>query len=296
MAAHARRRKGHEEEHENHERWLITYGDMLTLLMVLFIVLFAMGQVDEKKYAALKEGLSVGFDNTSAQASKPRPAKTELDHGPQGVAAPGVNKPTPPKTTQRSADASAAYAAAMEAYQQDERDQQVADATAEADQFAKLRAKIEAALAQRGMQGSVKFDVTERGLVITIVANDVVFGGDSAVLRPAGARILDAIAPPLRTADNRISVEGHTNHLLTAWSDSWQLSTARAVTVVRYLNEDQHLPAGRLQATGFGKQRPLYPIGDPRAITLNRRVEVVVLSNLSTEAKALLPAAAAAHR
>ena len=56
-----RRRSEHPEEHENHERWLVTYADMVTLLMVLFIVMFAMSQVDQEKYAALKNGLANGF-------------------------------------------------------------------------------------------------------------------------------------------------------------------------------------------------------------------------------------------
>src|SRR5581483_10609411 len=64
--AHRRHKAAHEEEHENHERWLITYADMLTLLMVLFIVLFAMSQVDQKKFAALAEGLKAGFGSKSA--------------------------------------------------------------------------------------------------------------------------------------------------------------------------------------------------------------------------------------
>ncbi|MER7283773.1 flagellar motor protein MotB, partial [Dactylosporangium sp. NPDC000244] len=65
--AHAKHKKGghEEEEHENHERWLVSYADMMTLLMVLFIVLFAISQVDQKKFAELKNGLAVGFGNPS---------------------------------------------------------------------------------------------------------------------------------------------------------------------------------------------------------------------------------------
>ena len=60
-----RHRRGHEEEHENHERWLVTYADMVTLLMVLFIVMFAMSQVDQKKFNALKDGLAAGFGQST---------------------------------------------------------------------------------------------------------------------------------------------------------------------------------------------------------------------------------------
>ena len=61
-----RKRVVHEEEHENHERWLVTYADMITLLMVLFIVLFAMSTVEEKKFNALKEGLAAGFGQSES--------------------------------------------------------------------------------------------------------------------------------------------------------------------------------------------------------------------------------------
>ncbi len=66
MAGHGRRRGGHEEEHENHERWLVTYADMVTLLMVLFIVMFAMSQVDQKKFNELKDGLAAGFGQSES--------------------------------------------------------------------------------------------------------------------------------------------------------------------------------------------------------------------------------------
>ena len=66
------RRGGHEEEHENHERWLVSYADMMTLLMVLFVVLFAIGQVDQRKFAMLKEGLSQGFGATASVPITPR--------------------------------------------------------------------------------------------------------------------------------------------------------------------------------------------------------------------------------
>src|SRR5215212_6040368 len=63
---HGKKHAAHDEEHENHERWLVSYADMMTLLMVLFIVMFAISQVDQKKFAQLKNGLAVGFGEQSA--------------------------------------------------------------------------------------------------------------------------------------------------------------------------------------------------------------------------------------
>ena len=94
MSSHGGRRRRHEEqeEHENHERWLVTYADMVTLLMVLFIVMFAMSQVDERKYAELKEGLAAGFPSSTSPTSTPRSSRPS----PTRSSRPRPSKPSGP--------------------------------------------------------------------------------------------------------------------------------------------------------------------------------------------------------
>jgi chemotaxis protein MotB len=141
----------------------------------------------------------------------------------------------------------------------------------------------------------VRFTVDARGLVVTIVTSSVVFQGDSAALLPAGQRIVAAVGPTLRPLANHIEVDGHTNQLPVPtrnYPTAWELSTARASAVVRYLVDHEGLAANRLMAAGFAGEKPLYPPRDPRAVTLNRRVEVVVLSTLPAAERALLPTAA----
>src|ERR1043165_1288030 len=77
---HRKHKGGHDEEHENHERWLVSYADMMTLLMVLFIVMFAISQVDQKKFAALKNGLAVGFGAPSVAFTGGGPTIQESDN------------------------------------------------------------------------------------------------------------------------------------------------------------------------------------------------------------------------
>jgi chemotaxis protein MotB len=142
----------------------------------------------------------------------------------------------------------------------------------------------------------VQFQIDERGLVITIVTSSVVFAGDRADLLPAGAQILAAVGPPLRPLPNNIEVDGHTNQLpvpTRRYPTAWELSTARASTVVRYLIDRIGVQPTRLAAAGFAGERPLYPPASARAATLNRRVEIIVLSRLAAADRALLPAAAA---
>ena len=112
------------------------------------------------------------------------------------------------------------------------------------------------------------------------------------MLRPEGRTILDAVAPTLIDLPNVLRVEGHANHLpVTAggpWPSNWELSGYRASTVLRHLSGDG-VPEKRMSATGYSSTRPLVPDSDPTALSVNRRVDIVVLSTASAEANALLP-------
>jgi chemotaxis protein MotB len=143
------------------------------------------------------------------------------------------------------------------------------------------------------MAGAAEFTIDERGLVVTLVTDELVFAGNSAVLEHKGAVILDAVVPPLARIDNQLQVDGHTNQLNVStapYPSGWELSSARASAVVRYLIEHGHLAADRLSAAGYSDQRPLLPPSDPRSITRNRRVDIVVLSKLPASARASLVA------
>ncbi|MCU1655622.1 MAG: flagellar motor protein MotB, partial [Pseudonocardiales bacterium] len=152
---------------------------------------------------------------------------------------------------------------------------------------------INSALDRGGMSGAVQFAIDRRGLIITVITNALVFPGNSATLLPEGQRILGVIAPPLDGTSNNIEVDGFTNQEKVStdpYPSGWELSSARASAVVRYLIHGGVLES-RLSAVGFSDQRPLYPANDPRSITRNRRVEVVVLSSLPPAAGDQLQAA-----
>ena len=147
--------------------------------------------------------------------------------------------------------------------------------------------------------GAAKYEIDERGLVVHIVSDGVLYDAESASLRADGVRVLNAIAPELAVVPNQIRIEGHTNSIPVTpggpYPSNWELSTDRATTVVRYLIS-QGMPAGKLSATGYADTQPLVPNSDPSAVTVNRRVDIVVLSTASAEANALLPGIDAAHR
>ena len=291
----ARRHKKHppHEEHENHERWLVSYADMMTLLMVLFLVLFAMSQVDVTKFTKLKAGLAAGFGAESvALEGKGTQVEEQEDVTPFD---PGskVGVPADPAGDITDEQLAKAVAAADRAKQS----QMAQHAKAEVEKLEEVKRKLEAELAAKGMADAVKFTIDERGLVVTIVTNQVVFPGDSAALLDGGKRVLDSIGPLVASLSNKIQVDGHTNQLpggTQNYPSGWELSSARASSVVRYLIDNYHLPEARLSAAGYADTRPLYPPSDPRAVTQNRRVEVVVMSSLPADERALLPGIAKA--
>ena len=296
-----KKKKGHEEheEHANHERWLVSYADMLTLLFVLFVVLFSMSTVDNKKFSALADGLAEGFGSPTVAFQGKQGAMegqgqvtTMLPLNPG--ANPNLGAADAAKQTRLSKEVAAALAKL-------DRAKASADAQAavrEVKNLREIQKRITAALVKAKMTKDVSFTINERGLVVTVVSSDVVFAGDRADLRPGGVKIIDAVAPSLITLPNDIAVDGHTNQLnvpTIIYPSAWELSTARASVVVREL-ASQGVPAKRLTASGYAGTRPLIDPKDPSSITKNRRVDVVILSTLSAEQRELLPTIAAADQ
>jgi len=298
-AGGVKRKKATHEEHEehvNHERWLVSYADMLTLLFVLFVVLYSMSSVDQRKFAALAAGLSAGFgaqsvafqgQTSTLDGSGASSQIVEIDPG----ANPGdgsTGKQTLTKAQKAAVDR------AVQAQSRAKGSKDAEAATKEAENLKKVEEKISDALKKAKLLNQVKFTIDRRGLVVTVVTNEVVFAGNRADLQPGGAKILDTIAPTLAALPNNIEVDGNTNQLkakTTYYPSGWELSAARASTVVRYFT-DHGLAKKRMSAVGFSDTHPLIPASDPRSVKLNRRVDVVVLTTLPADQAALLPAAA----
>ncbi|HSF25923.1 MAG TPA: flagellar motor protein MotB [Actinomycetes bacterium] len=280
-AARRHRRRTDDEEPDNSERWLVTYGDMLTLLMVLFIVLFAISQVDQRKFEELKSGLTEGFGAPHSVLAGSPGLLSDPPLGPEPLDLRGAAAPTVAARVAAPEPTSAASDAELKAA-----------AVKEVESLEAIRHAIEKALAAQGLRDTVRFRYDDRGLVVSIVTDRVLFPADRATLAPIGQRVLDAIAPVLKALPNGVDVEGHTNTVPVKpkfFPTEWELSSARAVTVVRYLIDHSGIAAKRLTATGFADQHPLLPATDSRASTINRRVEVVIVSTLPAAERALIP-------
>lgn len=264
----------HDEGHENSERWLLSYADMITLLMALFIVLFAISQVDQAKLIALSSGLDQYFGEPASKTT----STGILDGSPQAAVDGHAVSPNPsatgdpivpspggstPGEAHAAAQAAQAAGRALAARQQQD--------------LAAVRQRISAALAAKGLSGAVQFEERDHGLVVNVVTDRVLFDLGEASLRPEGRGVLDAVVPALRGLPNALTVEGHTDNVPIAgrFASNWELSTERATTVLRYLLT-RGVQGSRVSAAGYADQRPLSTNATAAGRARNRRVAIVV--------------------
>jgi chemotaxis protein MotB len=270
-----------EEEHENHERWLITYADMITLLMVLFIVLFAISQVDQQRFIMLKEGMAAGFGQNASPFQGAEAVMPE--DGTQPIL------PGNPMSSEAERPAEIEQVSRSVAAEEDLEDR-YARAVAEVERLDGLRRRIDEALEKHGLRQDVRMKIDSRGLTISLVSRHIVFAPDVADLTPRGRRVLDVVAPILDEIPDSLDIDGHTNQEQVKpryYATDWDLSSARAVTVLRYLEERRGIEGSRLSAVAFGHEKPLIDPADPRAKVLNKRVDVVVVSGADEATRAL---------
>ncbi|AMM19713.1 hypothetical protein AX769_05565 [Frondihabitans sp. PAMC 28766] len=313
----ARRRKSHgaEDHGDDHpdERWMASYMDMITVLMCMFIVLFAMSSVDADKFAALKESLATGFgvshtkfvDTSSGTVVKPDQAtkkgagysasKTDAKTATaaNGVKATNSDAAGSASSTAKSTQTATQPAALTTA--------QVAQntklATKEVDDLTSIEKQIAKNLQAQGLTNDVQFVLDSRGLTVRLVGSETFFGSNSATLSPMAELVMNAIAPVLKGANHNVSVEGHADSRDSAapYPTNWELSAARATGVLRDLVERGGMPADRIQSVGFGSSRPLASGTTDADLAKNRRVDIVVLSNQTDDVNALIPKIAAAE-
>ncbi len=283
MSGH--KKGGHEEEHENHERWLVSYADMMTLLMVLFVVMFAMSTVDQKKFNALKAGLATGFGQSTSVLTGSTSILSEPGTSIAIPIAPNEAVKDLPPGDQKEVLKAIAKTERLAA------DRNQASATAETASLTKVWKQISATLNKQGLGQDVKAAIDQRGLVISLVSRHVVFEPDVAQLSPRGLQIVAALAPVLAGLPQNLEVDGHTNQVNVKpryFPTDWELSSARAVQVLRYLNESAGISNDRMIATAFGHTKPLEDPATPGSQDINKRVDIVVLTKLPAESQALL--------
>ena len=250
----ARRRK--HEEHANHESWAIPYGDLVTLLLAFFVVMYSISQVNEGKYRVLSDSLNAAFRGTPTTVSPVQVGNPAAST----VAAPIVQLP----------DEMQAMAL-----------RQLAQQTEEAMQ----------PLIKQGLLDVVRGD----GRLSIAIRSDILFASGSAAPTPDIQPVIRQLGEVLHGFPVDIKVEGHTDNVPMAggqYPSNWELSAARAASVVHLLIAGGVTPA-RLAAIGYGEHRPVLPNTTADGRNSNRRVVLLVEAD-SREAAAAEGAAAAA--
>jgi len=241
-------RKKKPEEHANHERWLVSYADFITLLFAFFTTMYAISTADTAKLHKLVGSMQGAFGGEVTKIlseSGKTPFATEM---------PNVSPGTP-----------LAFNVAR----------------TEADVLRGIQDRIGKYLVKGIDEGKVLVIVSDRGLIIRL-SEEGLFRPGEAEINPAAAEILDELALSLIDIPNFVRIEGHTDAVpvqSARYPSNWELSTARASRIVRWFVERRHFPPERLSAGGYGEHRPAATNSTVEGRRANRRVEIIVLKN-----------------
>ena len=250
----ARKRKP-QISHDNHDRWLITYADLITLLLIFFVVMYAMSKIDIAKYEVLAQALKAEFMKSDTFMP--------LNSGVIGTLNPGKGEQG--NEVKKNGDNGKA-------------EQELQD----------LMNVVNAYIRENQLEDKVKVADTPRGIAITM--NDLfLFDLGKADLRPEAYPVLDKLASLFPSLNAKVSIEGHTDNLPLAtgsvFRDNWGLSSARSLSVLRYFLYNAKLDPHQFISTGYADTMPVAPNDSDENRQKNRRVEIVVLRQLPTESR-----------
>jgi len=274
---HGRGRRHHGGGEEGGgERWLLTYADMITLLMALFMVLFSISSVNISKYQTLQKSLKAAFSGEILPGGKAIAQQGSTANAAQTPSSVELQAIEPVKTegasslqnsTAHGASSSAAAAAQQAAIQK------------QAAEFQRIKQQLDEYAAKHGFAKSVQTSIEARGLVIRVLTDDLLFASGQATLESKASGLLGEIAQLLNLDQTHpISVEGNTDNIpihSAQFPSNWELSTARASTVVRFLIS-HGVGASRLTASGNAEERPYDSNATAVGRARNRRVEIVM--------------------
>ena len=230
-----------EVEKESHERWVLSYADLVTLLLGFFIILYATSDLDIQKFESISLGLAKAFNVDVKQSGIEGSAVLE---GGRGII------PDTLSTTAIDAD------------------------------LERIREMVREQSEAKGI-GIAEIVVTRDAENIIIrLADSLLFPSASAAIREDALPLLDVVGFAIEDLSNQIRVEGHTDNVPVGterYPTNWELSSARATAVLRYLVEQTGLEAGRVFAAGFGEFRPEMSNLTPEGRAVNRRADIVIL-------------------
>jgi chemotaxis protein MotB len=238
------------EEHENHERWLVSYADFMTLLFAFFVVMYAVSRVDNKRMVDVVKSIKFAMHFKGQGGVEAMP----IFDGPASEGGCITASPDSERPSQKQIEAIEAMRRRMEK-------------------------KFKGILLEKpGLNTAVTLHVEGRKLMVRLSVARF-FDPQQAALRPEVIPVLDAVATELARMRRPIRVEGHTDDqptLGTRYRDNWDLSASRAASVASYLERAHSIPGNLLSAAGYGESRPVASNDTPAGRELNRRIDLVV--------------------
>lgn len=219
-------------DHENTERWLLTYADLITLLLAFFIVMYSLSRINDRDFSEVLEALS-GVLRGGEKAVNEEILDNSPGHG-----------------------------------------------LLKLGNLRMIERQLQKRFGQINQLNEIQTEITERGLVIHIMES-ALFKESSAHLEPKALEILDVVSAQMKDLPNHIRIEGHTDDRkinTSIYPSNWELSSARATEVVRYLIDNHAIDPGRISALGYGEYRPIRVNNSVENRAANRRVDIVVLT------------------
>jgi chemotaxis protein MotB len=275
MAGRRHKAEEHEVEHDESERWLVSFADMMTLLFALFMVLFSISSVNTSKFEALQKALQDAFSGRVLSGGKAI-MQTGSNEEPKQAAA------EPPLASLQPLNA----IAKAEQLNPQQLKQEKAAAAVEDEDFQKLKRRIDTLAKKEGLQGRVKVTIRKRGLIIQMLTDKVFFDSGQAVIKPQAGGLVSKIATVIRDERTHpIVVEGHTDSVPIAggrYSSNFDLSGARASAVIDdFVNHG--VLARRMSLGGQAANEPVASNSTADGRAKNRRVEVILNRIHNTE-------------
>jgi chemotaxis protein MotB len=249
-------KRKHTAHHQNHERWLVSYADFITLLFAFFVVMFATAQQDKTKAKIVAESVREALQQGQlATAITGIINQRKVTPDGKGDSRQKPDAPPPPKPAEKPAPATKA-------------------------DLARALETLNSALEKEEMKGMVTVKLDERGLVVSLRELAFFASGDNAI-NPASFPIIQKIAAVIGTVPNPVRLEGHTDSIPihnSRFRSNWELSVARSIAMLEILRDRYQIPNDRMSVAGFAENAPVDSNETHEGRMHNRRVDLVVLS------------------
>ncbi|TFJ92574.1 flagellar motor protein MotS [Lentibacillus salicampi] len=255
-----KRRQVRQENRSGAPKWMVTYSDMVTLILVFFILLFSVSQIDMVKFDAISES----FKNRMIFDFYPSPVPME--------------NPTENTSDQESGKNSNEFENPTQLENMNDRDDETED---DQDALDELMEQVERYLQEHNLTNVISASRTDQGVVL-VLQESILFETGEADILDSGKPFLDKIGKLLTNIPNYVKVEGHTDDRPISnykFPSNWELSGARASSVIRYLINENDFDESRFTSVGYGDTKPIAPNTSETNWRQNRRVEMVILES-----------------